>query len=144
MIRRFQRRAPLLGVGLLIDDPCSTIDVAEHEVTIDPIADAKSAFDMHFVAVREQAKVRAVERFLDRIEAEHAIGHLSDGEAHAVDRDAFAMADVIPGRVQREPAELGAVYDADATSDLWDQFIDRITGGARSGRATRDSGHPTR
>jgi len=94
--------------------------VTLHEVTVDAVADAQRALDVHHVARLEHAEVGLRKGLRDDVEREEPARELRDREAHAVDRDAVAALGVGPVDGKVEPAEAGPVgdgRDADGSFD---------------------------
>ena len=91
-----------------LEQLADAVDVSEDEVAVHAVADAQRSLDIDDVARGEQAEVGLRERFGDHVKREALGPDFGDGQADAVDGDAFAGLDVGPCGREVESQKAGA------------------------------------
>ena len=80
----------VLADGFVGEDGCGSVDVALHEVAAESGSDGEGAFEIDGGARVESSEVGDVEGLAEEVERDGVGGGVDDGEAAAVDGDAFA------------------------------------------------------
>ena len=107
-------------VGRRIDDLADRVDVAEHEMSTEAVAERHRPLEVDDVSRREATGHRAGERLAADVGRPPPVADLDDGEAAAVDRDRGADGGIVEhggGRDHEARRRVGAVPDRGDVAD---------------------------